>query len=548
MAQELTEEQFLYIKRLVAEELDASDYVDEGIRSAFGRLGSSGPAKKSKTGGGLPGSVSASPAKGGPRARKAWWDPDDPKPEIFAPVRVAGPPSAADDGKKKGEAPPETEPETNGDGGGADLPVPVFKKFSGEEREVAGYGKSAAGSLSSQLQKLFPDVDKAIVSQILKDVAAQLKKNGVKIQEAKSFIFYRLLEEQLLAKVLVEKKPSRAKRKKSKAIMRQKQDSGKYSVQKLGAGSFTAQNAQGEKKEFHQLKYQNKYGAKALQKAKEEAECWAQTGEPCKDEDNSIFDKFKETLERLDLHTAAGREAAKEDEQAYLGAYRFYKAMKLAFKALEAGKLDQSAAKILKMVEPLNEQEDEGTEPGQNFRTWLGFMIKIFDDATLNDSARGMGAIKAARQSKMGATDSSKNTRQVLQALQKDPSPVKMQAAAKTLKDTYQSGKMTKDEFEGAMQQIKAMGAEAGRRGGAAGEINTRQSVGPRLKQGGIDLNSPEGKKLQKNMAKVIRRFINKNLQRIGQTNIKVIAESLIEKVLLEESRIDRWKVLSGVK
>ena len=99
------------------------------------------------------------------------------------------------------------------------------------------------------------------------------------------------------------------------------------------------------------------------------------------------------------------------------------------------------------------------------------------------------------------------------------------------------------------MKQYGAGGAgETARRQGIAGTINTKAVVGTRLKQGGIDLKSPEGQKIQKRMQKVIRRFINKNLQRIGQTNIKVIAESLIEEALLEESRLNRWKVLSGVK
>ena len=60
--------------------------------------------------------------------------------------------------------------------------------------------------------------------------------------------------------------------------------------------------------------------------------------------------------------------------------------------------------------------------------------------------------------------------------------------------------------------------------------------VGPRLKQGGYDLakkrnvkkgESPHtaGSKLQKDMSKVIRRFLTKQLQRIGKVDLKVIAE-----------------------
>ena len=77
---------------------------------------------------------------------------------------------------------------------------------------------------------------------------------------------------------------------------------------------------------------------------------------------------------------------------------------------------------------------------------------------------------------------------------------------------------------------------------GQAGVINTKSVVGPRLKQGGIDLKSPQGQKLQKQMQKVIRRFVKKNLARVGADGIKVIAESKelrqeLTKVIMEHMK-----------
>lgn len=71
-----------------------------------------------------------------------------------------------------------------------------------------------------------------------------------------------------------------------------------------------------------------------------------------------------------------------------------------------------------------------------------------------------------------------------------------------------------------------------------AGQINTRQSVGPQLKAAGIDLKSPQGRKLHKKMLKVIRRFLSKNMQRLGKQDIKIVSENLL-RVLLENGTIN---------
>ena len=417
--------------------------------------------------------------------------------------------------------PPEVEDDENK---GADIPVPVNKKLSGQQRDKAGLSGGAAGSLASQLAKLFPDVDKSIITQILKDVAGQLKANNIPVQEGKRLALRILLEHQVKSMVLLEKKPSRAQRKARSAKMRQKKDSGKWSVQKLSAGEFVGQRPSGEQKKFHQLKYQDKYGAKALQKAKEEATCWAKTGEACPEEvDNTLFDKFKETLKRLDLHTSEGRAAAKNDEQAYLGAFRYLRAMQAAFKAIKGDKLEQATDKLMKMVEPLNEKFGENEHAaGKDFRTWLGNMINIFKEEGFDDRERGMAAMKAARKGRMPGSDS------------KDRSAIDSSAgedtAGQALDRVLNDPKATKAEKEKARQAHKQDVANATAQGAGklvgGGTINTKAVVGPRLKQGGIDLKSPEGQKLQKQMQKVIRRFVKKNLDRIGKGDLKVIAEN----------------------
>ena len=84
------------------------------------------------------------------------------------------------------------------------------------------------------------------------------------------------------------------------------------------------------------------------------------------------------------------------------------------------------------------------------------------------------------------------------------------------------------------MKQYATGGSgETSRRQGKAGVVNTKNVVGTRLKQGGIDIKSPEGRKLQNRIQKVIRRFLRKNLQRIGK-DVNLIAEQKVEDRLVE--------------
>ena len=370
------------------------------------------------------------------------------------------------------------------------LPIPVFKKFTGKERETINMPRASAGSLSSQLMKLYPDIDKAIITQILKDIAGQLKTNNIQIQEAKKLFLEKLISE-------VRRDTKKGDDEKVAAYVR-KEDIKPGEVKKVkklkgvtGRSSFVAVN---------------KKGVGRVYSSKDEAEEWSKSGKATTED--KLYDLFVKTIKRLDLHTQAGRKAAMENEQSYLGAFRFFKAMQLANRSLKRGNLEDDYKKIIRKVEPLNEEarygarygEGSGKGAGRDLKTWLGNMINIFKEDGLADSERGMSAIKAAKKQKFGKPD---------------------------------PGPRTKADIEREREAAKAAGAETSRRTGKSGVVNTRAVVGPRLKQGGIDLDSPEGRKLQKNMQKVIRRFLRKNLKRVG-ANPNLIAEQKFEDRLVE--------------
>ena len=73
---------------------------------------------------------------------------------------------------------------------------------------------------------------------------------------------------------------------------------------------------------------------------------------------------------------------------------------------------------------------------------------------------------------------------------------------------------MTKHQMQQQVPKIKK------------GIINISQIVGPKLKAAGYDLKSKEGGDIQKRMLKILRRFLGKELQRIGKDNeVKLLAK-----------------------
>ena len=213
--------------------------------------------------------------------------------------------------------------------------------------------------------------------------------------------------------------------------------------------------------------------------------------EPTELSGDVVLDSLQARLKELDLDTTEGRYGASEpgNDQAYLGAYMFYKAMKNVLKKLKENPnaptqaLIQAAGKELsgneygtgspyspKRTGAVKEQEGEVGE----LEKWLGDMIQTFEREGLADAKR---AVKASREAR-GA---------------KEP---------------------------------KEKGYEPADAATTAGTINTKQIVAPQLKSAGVNLKSPEGQKFTKSLEKVVRRFLKRHLQRLGKEDIKLIAEN----------------------
>ena len=264
----------------------------------------------------------------------------------------------------------------------------------------------------------------------------------------------------------------------------------------------------------------------------EEEEEEEEEREPEEISGDMVLDALKNRLRELDLDSETGRAKVankftnkkdkdgkpieSKDHSAYLGAYMFYRAMKKVLKALEKDpemttqKLTALIPKEIggnefgsgspyapKRTGPINEfappGDDDQIEFNDDIISWLKKTISVFEKAGLADSERAVKASKTAR----GVKEPKEKAHVV------DP---------------------------------KA----------AAGSVNTRQIIAPRLKAAGINLdkNSPEGQKglkFVKNLQKVIRRFIARHLKRLGKDDIKQITEKLETKIIAEilSSNID---------
>jgi hypothetical protein len=198
-----------------------------------------------------------------------------------------------------------------------------------------------------------------------------------------------------------------------------------------------------------------------------------------------------------------------------------------AGKELQGNEYGSGSPYSPKRTGPVQEQtisDEDGKQmvikANEELKEFVSGIVQQFKDSGLTDSKKAIKYSKEAR----GAKDKD------VAAQQGDETP---EQALERVKDLVKKGKATKQDLTRAQQNVQAGAAEKGRRTGSAGTINIRQSVGSRLKQGGIQLKKQDGSpnppaaKLQKDMMKVIRRFIRKNLQRMGQEdNIKLIAEN----------------------
>ena len=350
-----------------------------------------------------------------------------------------------------------------------------------------------ADSLSSKLKQSFPDLPEDVLKQILGDISDQLKANDLLVQEA------------ILEALLAEKKPSRAKRKKTKAKMAAAAEEQRWTIGKLRAGGWYGQRAEGERRHFHQLEYEN-----SIAMAKEAAKAWAQ-GESVwnswQAKNNKLWREFADKLKLLNLDTDSGRAEVTGKDEEYLAAYMFYKAMKLTLSSMKKGQFlpfkrirrllsqhktaerhkfappDQYLEEFLKEAfadwegadpspkggETKADKADVGpkrVEASDPFRKWLEKYVAIFDKEKLNNATRAAKIKRGVKDTKPDRTTSIKTQK---------------------------------------------------------GVINVSQVIGPRLKAAGIDPNTSRGRLMKLKITKMIARFLDGTLQRAKRSDVKMI-------------------------
>jgi len=129
-------------------------------------------------------------------------------------------------------------------------PISLFSGIDDDKKD--NFGARLKQSLKSRKRQGVRDGDiEKVVALILKDLEDQLKANGFVVQE----------------------KVSRKKRKERRAKMSRAVAVKRPAVEKLSAGEFVAQNAEGERKKFHQQQFGT--GADAQQKARAAAKAWS---------------------------------------------------------------------------------------------------------------------------------------------------------------------------------------------------------------------------------------------------------------------------------
>ena len=467
----------------------------------------------------------------------------------------------------------ETTPDDKLDGTSSKFAVPVFKKFSGEEQAQG----APARSLASQLMKLFPNIPKEVLMNVLKGVAKQLKGNNIKIQENKDLFVQTLIEQLLL------EKPSRAQRQKNKQKMATSKKLGQPTVKKMGSGKFLAQRPDGEKKEFHQLGYGNNLAA-----AKKAAQDWAngvqtvdQAGAEIEVDDKDVIGTIEkpkapgQTLKdtayvmlykhiikvqkHLDMDTPAGLDAAMKVDQAYLGIFKFYRALQSLEKFLEDPKTadaldDNSAERIIKMMplkkklDPMNEvlsqKEKEDVKADQNAEPGLAsYKVRLLrlTKNLISAIQRGMLRYPPHKNNAQVAIDRAKkilsDTRKGKAGVKdpKDPgySPADTEIQKGSINVRQLVGPQLKaaDLFDPAKdkQDMRVAKSQAARLKAQGKDKEARTVLAKAKKKAG-------GAVLQRDITKVIRRFLNKQMQRIG-ADMSIVAENkeLFETALIEE-------------
>jgi len=392
-------------------------------------------------------------------------------------------------------------------------PIPIFKDMRDSSGKRVGANEGGQG-LQSLLQnwanknaaKAGFD-DKAIqtaIRQIVQDVAKQLKANKISIQEAK-------ISEYVISSLssLFEGVQSRGMGDPQEGKLIQDLNSllssldSEEEVQKfidavkVGKHPGEGQLNKGGQKKVVNYYTKNEAGIKLLQ---DKLNSFKPVDKPIDRGPVGLsltLDGLQNRLKELDLDSDEGMYAAGEpgNEQAYLGAYMFYKALKKLQKNLQANPnmTDQAIWKLVrkeieggspyspKRTGPVREQEEDDDEGNRELVQWLNDTITKFEKNQLNDPKR---AVKASKQA-----------RRVKEPKEKAYEP-----------------------------KVKAAG----------GELNTKQSVIPRLKQAGIDIKSPEGQKLAKNLLRLIKRFVERHFERTGVNVDKIVTEQKIQDISLQ--------------
>jgi hypothetical protein len=335
-------------------------------------------------------------------------------------------------------------------------------------------------NLSSQLKQAFPDLPPEALKGMLDDITAQLKANDMLVKEA---ILEGLLEEKFSVKHRKQFDDAKA--------------AGEPIALNTAKGQWTGQNKDGIKKTFAQ-----KRGEPNTDKAKRRARQFANKQTKAADpESEALWKEFRDMLKRLDLDTLAGRTGAKEDDQAFVGAYRYYAAMKMVRNALRRGK-ELPVDNIKKWLTPLNEGEreearrrrqmerDQSPEPksDETFSDWIDRMMKTFERQSLGgrEAQRRYAKVKG-----------------------------------------FRSGRDQKDaETERSIKVQK-------------GVVNINQSVGSRLKAAGVNPRTMRGKAMTNKITQLIAKFLDGSLKRAGKNkdtknpDVDIIAKAVAESKMI---------------
>ena len=276
----------------------------------------------------------------------------------------------------------------------------------------------------------------------------------------------------------------------------------------------------------------------------------------------ALYNHIIKVRDSIDLGTPTGLDAAMRVDQAYLGVFRFYRALQYLQNFLKKAKTanaldDGQAGRIIKMMpilkrfKPLNEamidqdakerakvnQSPLSVGPGESYKVKLARLV----DDMIFSIQKGMLRYPPHKGSAEVALD---RARKILSDTRKGKAGVKdPKDPGYSPADTeIQQGSINVKQLVGP--QLKA--ADLFDPAKDKQDMRVAKSQAARLKTQGKDKEARTvmakakqkagGAVLQRDITKVIRRFLNKQMQRIG-ADMSIVAENreLFEAALLEE-------------